>query len=393
MPDNDVAEWDPTQYESDPRPSDEVAVPGEERTAIIRNSDRVLFRRCRRRWGWNSHLRGNIGPRVTATPLWLGSGFHFALEDYHGYKVYQKASTAFLAFVEATRRHDRKGLPPDYQDHISTATEMLDYYTDLWLIGRDPLTTFVYNGVPQVEVNFRITIPWEAGRYGYDRVVYSGTIDRISIDSNGLLWVVEYKTAKQIFTMHFAMDGQISSYVWAARHLYGLPVAGVIYQQHRKSIPKQPDLLGSGKFSTKKNMLTTHRHYRQALIGLYGSVARAPIANVDYLNDLVRTENEDRDIFVRRDRVFRNEHQCQAEGAKILMEIEEMLNPDLPLYPNPTRECAFMCPFSTACVNIDDGSDWMSELQMTMQPRERVYDKWRESLELPKTIELLANVT
>lgn len=380
-----AAEWDPTIYESDIRPSDEILEGDiQPRVAVIRNSDRVLFRRCRRRWGWNSHLRGNLGPKVNAVPLWLGSGFHFALEDFHGLKLFPTAMAAFDAYVAATYRYNRRSLPLDFRDYIPIANGMLEYYSTQWLIGRDPLDTYVIDGVPQVEVNFRIDIPWEAGRYGYDSVVYSGTIDRISIDEHGQLWVVEYKTAKQVSTMHFAMDGQISSYVWAARHLYGLPVAGVIYQQHRKDLPKEPELLGSGRFSTKKNMLTTHRHYRQALTNMYGKVSRAPLANVDYLNSLDQTETPDRDIFVRRDRIYRNDHQCEAEGVKILMEIEEMLNPDLPLYPNPTRDCAFMCSFSGACVSLDDGSDFVQELEMTAQPRERNYDSWRKYLTLPE---------
>lgn len=381
---DDLDEWNPTIYETDDSPSDILTGDILSNIAVIRNSDRVLFRRCRRRWGWNSHLRGNLGPKTNALPLWIGSGFHFGLEDHHGLKQFPSASDAYRAYARATLKYNKRSLPIDYHEYIDIACGMLDYYTDLWMIGRDPLQTFWWEGQPQVEVNFRIQVPWARGKYGYDEVVYSGTIDRIIIDQQGTLWVVEYKTAKQIFTMHYAMDGQITSYVWAAKHLYpGYDVGGVIYQQHRKNLPKTPELLASGKFSTKKNMLTTQRHYRDALIRTYGDLKWAPIANVDYMNSLIHKEDMDHDIFVRRDKVYRNDHQCMAEGEKILLEIEEMLNPDLPLYPNPSRDCAYMCPFSSACVAIDDGSDWQSELEMNFQPRERTYDGWRSCLEIP----------
>ena len=60
-----------------------------------------------------------------------------------------------------------------------------------------------------------------------------------------------------------------------------------------------------------------------------------------------------------------------------------MLNPDLPLYPNPDRTCQFMCSFNSACVSLDDGSDWESELEMNFQQRERNYDSWRKKVHWP----------
>ena len=82
----------------------------------------------------------------------------------------------------------------------------------------------------------------------------------------------------------------------------------------------------------------------------------------------------------------RNDRQGQSEGAKILLELEDMLNPDLPLYPNPNFMCAhweYPCPFLSACVSIDDGADWQHELEMTMDEREPTYDSWRQKLIWP----------
>lgn len=383
MSGNEVDTWDPTAWEADLRPSEDILAPkAGERVAVIRNSDRVLFRRCRRRWAWNSHLRGNLGPKQNAAPLWTGSGFHFALEDFHAFKQYPSAAEAFIAYRKATTKYKKYALPSDWQEQENLAVGMLDYYERHWLANRDPLNTFYWNGVPQVEVNFRIDIPWEPGKYGYDRVVYSGTIDRVAIDSQGLLWIVEYKTAKQIITTHFAVDGQVSAYTWAGNHLYpGFTCAGVIYQQHRKDVPHAPEWLASGRLSTNKQQLTTHHLYMLALRQLYGSVEKAPFQNVEFLNYLLKAEDIEYDRYVRRTRVYRNEHQGEAEGTKILMELDEMLNPELPLYPNPTRECIFMCSFKEPCVELDEGGDWEYLLQQLMEPRDRSYDEWRKHLE------------
>lgn len=379
----DTDTWDPTEWEADPRPSEEHAVDSAERVAVIRTSDRANFRRCRRRWGWSSHLRGNIGPKQNAAPLWMGTGIHFALEDCHGANVFGHPAAAFKAYVEATliaARRDRNRLPADLEELTELSVGMLSYYWDEWLIGRDPLQTFFFNGVAQTEVNFRIELPWEPGKYGYDRVVYSGTLDRVIVDEHDQLWILEYKTAKSLQTLHYSNDSQISTYCFAGNLLYGRPIAGVIYQQHLKALPEEPRILSNGRLSQDKRQRITHRSLRRAIMNIYGDVSKAPLDYIDFLNYLATQEDMDRDKFVRRDRVYRNAQQCQAEAVKILMEVEEMLNPDLALYPNPDRTCQFMCPFNGACVSLDDGSDWQYELDILMAPRDKEYDTWRQYL-------------
>ena len=83
------------------------------RVAVARTSDRGLFKACRRRWNWQSPLRGNREPLYSASPLWLGSGFHFALEDFHGYKHFPTAAAALQAYHDAWKRFPQGELPDD----------------------------------------------------------------------------------------------------------------------------------------------------------------------------------------------------------------------------------------------------------------------------------------
>ena len=187
--------------------------PSNPRIAVIRTSDRISFKNCRRRWGWSSHLRHNLGPREGISPLWYGTGFHFALEDFHGYNRFGHPKAAFLAYVKARIEHDPQRLPEDYKELTKLGEDMCDYYI-LWLQQRknNILKTYWHEGVPQVEVNFRFEIPFDQAlleRYGYDRAVYSGTIDRVCVDDNGWLWPMDYKTAAQIATLHYSTDPQI----------------------------------------------------------------------------------------------------------------------------------------------------------------------------------------
>lgn len=367
-------------------PNLEEFIPGipNERIAVIRTSDRIAFKRCRRRWGWSSHLRQGLSPREQAAPLWYGSGFHYAMEDFHGLRKHESAVDAFEHYVRATHRqakatNGRISLPPDWPEHVQLGRGMLSYYTDYWLASRDPLKTFVFDRRPQVEVHIRIDLPITAE--GYERVVYDMTLDRVIEDEYGNLWIVDYKTAKRIQNLFFQTDPQITAYCWGASAYYGRPIAGFIYQQHRKDLPDDPHFnKTTGRLSVNKTQKTTHQHYRKALIKQYGTVLDAPKENVDFLNRLAEIEDEDKDLFVQRNRIYRNEIQAHTEGEKIMMEVEEMLDPHLPLYPNPTRECGNMCPYNTACVNMDDGSDWEEEIRMGFKPKELTFDGWRNYL-------------
>lgn len=364
--------------------------PNNPRIAVIRTSDRISFKNCRRRWGWSSHLRHNLGPKQGISPLWFGSGMHFALEDFHGYNRFGHPRAAFEEYVRATKEHNEAKLPEDWKELLELGQGMMDYYI-LWLQQRTKtiLRTFWFNGEPQVEVNFRFKIPFDASKWGYDEVVYSGTIDRITIDEHELLWINDYKSAAHIETLHYATDPQIGVYMWAAPYIYGKDIGGFIYQQHRKAIPHPGRLTyNNTQVSVDAQQLTTRALYKDTLIKMFGSVERAPDKNIQFLNKLAMEESEDFDKFIRIDRIGRNTFSAQAEGVKILMELEDMLNPNLPLYPNPTRECPKFCPFYTPCIAMDDGSDWKHILDNMFELREPVYDSWRKKIRYPNKPEL-----
>jgi hypothetical protein len=356
------------------------------RVAVIRTHERMQFKRCRRKWGWGGILRGNLGRRETSNPLWLGSGFHFALEDYHGYRYFQNPADALRAYHLAWTKTRGLVVPPDYVDLLNLGCSMLEYYVGWLAHGRNQLRTYWHNGFPQVEVNFEVELPveqWILDRGGFDIAVYRGTLDRVVEDEHGRLWILDYKTAKQFQTGHLDTDGQISAYCWIGKVLYGKPMEGFIYQQHKKTIAHEPEWLKSNRFSYAKNQATSHTLYWQALTRVYGDVNKAPGEAQEFLNWLATQEQPDYDPFVRRDWIMRNEHAAEAEGTKILMELEDMLNPDLPLYPNPTRDCSWDCDFLSTCIMMDDGSDWEDNLSKEAQPRFSEETSWRQHLQYP----------
>lgn len=381
-------------------------LPDGRRAIIIRTSDRIAFKSCRRKWGWSSHLKANLAPKQLAAPLWFGSAIHYALEDYHGWNKFGHPKEAFKAYCLATAKNYLRDLPPDAQEHYELGQLMMDYYVEFWLQGypRKPDETYwapnPQTGVmePQVEVNFEIEVPIHehpilleyCKELGVDCVLYRGTIDRVVVDEWGSLWVDEYKTAKVFQNQHYQTDPQVTTYVWACGLIYDAPVAGVIYHQFIKKAPVPPRILASGKVSTASNLATSYPLYKRQLEAMYGDVMKAPSLNQDYMNTLMKSENQDRDRYIIRERIFRNSAQCQIEAQKILLELEDMLNPDLPLYPNPTRDCSRMCSFLTPCVNMDDGSDWEALLNMSYGSRDQDVERmWRRRLPSPEELLLL----
>lgn len=346
--------------------------------AEIHTSDRASFKRCRRRWSWNSPLRGGRRPASNAVPLWLGTGFHFALEDYHGYNQYGSPDIAFAAYAYAQRRTKSASvnIPDEWGAATLQAMSMLRYYPE-WLSQRNQYKTFWYEDKPQVEVSWAIDISdfvipskgctlreW-AALFGYTKVIYAGTFDRVVIDEHNRLWVWELKTAARMRVLHFMHDLQVTMYAWAAEFVYpNYEIAGVLYQQHAKGPVSDPLLLKDLTLSVNKQQAVSTVTYTKALRELYGDAwpTRAPQKNLDFLTWLSTQEGDDYDCAIRRDKIYRNQEQLQASLEHAIEETAEIIDQNLPLYPNQTRDCEWDCPFVSACVSKDDGSDYEAEL-------------------------------
>ena len=50
---------------------------------VISNSDRCMFKNCRRKWDFGSPNRQNLRIKKKQRPLWLGSLVHNSLEYYY----------------------------------------------------------------------------------------------------------------------------------------------------------------------------------------------------------------------------------------------------------------------------------------------------------------------
>ncbi len=352
----------------------------EPRIAVIRTSDRQLFKRCRRKWGWHSPLRKNLAVSDNPSYFWLGTGGHFAMEDYHGYNVYGHPVEAFRAYVDACRTlygRTKQGLPDDWEEQSTLCEGVLEHYL-IWAKNRDTYKTVWIDGEPQVEITCHIPLPIPPPE-GYDKVVYQLTLDRL-VEIENEYWIQDWKFYKTFSQGGLDLDAQMTAYVWGANTIFQKPIAGAILHEFRKALPKAPRILASGKLSTAEKQMTTHGLYREAIIEIYGDVAKAPMPYVNCLNDLAARESADRDDFIKRGHTRRTDLQLQAEGTKILMEATEMCDPNLPLYTNATRDCNWDCSLRDICIMIDRDDAWSELLHELTIQRVEENKEWRQHL-------------
>lgn len=350
----------------------------------IHTSDRISFKRCRRRWDFSSQLRqGLINIDGEVSPhLWFGSGIHYALEDYHGYCTFGNPFKAFQAYCWATRRAH----PTNVKELVPLAEGMLSHYVDVDADSFNDTDTvwFDDNGQmnPAVEVYWEVPIPG----FDPDQVVYAGTFDRLVTDKNEGHWILDYKTAQRFNTGKLEMDTQVTAYCWAFRQLYGYDPKGVIYIQMLKEVPSLPNILKNGDVSTNKAQATTFHLYKQALKQVYGELRNVPPKQKETALHFKNMEALEGDKFIRRDFVRRNSAQIDSETWKIVAETNDMLDEHVVCYPNPTKDCSFDCNFRGPCVAMDDGSDFQSILNNGYAHREEMHP-WRKRLPTPSELE------
>lgn len=351
--------------------------------------------------------------------LWLGSGVHFALEDYHGWNRFGDPRKALKAYHKAWRKIE---LPSDDDIWMELGDGMLEHYVERWLPQHGHLgQTLWVDGEPQVEVALIVPLGmwiWLSfeepdqrlrpellkqgtvhygeeppdGDLEWTEVVYHMTFDRVLEDQYDRIIVEDYKTAKAAFeTARLELDSQVGSYLWGGGIYYGRAIEGACWTQILKQVPEPPRWLKTKKrFSMDKSQKTTVSMYRQALLDHYGK-GNIPSEYTAFLNDLASLETPDGDRFIKRSVIYRNAYNAQAEEAKIYQEVGEMLraflpagHPDeLPLYNNPTRDCDWECPFRAPCIAKDDGSDYETMFDEDYEQGKGIKDDWRDRIKWP----------
>lgn len=420
----------------------------------IRTSDRRTFRRCLRKWGLQSSIKDNLerGGTEQNIHFWFGSAIHFALEDYHGYNKFGDPRRALKAYYNAFPANTLPDMADAYYD---MGIGMLSYYLEwlpkhnkdmefetAWAVGRQLVSKDTPGAVPATEIKFYLdlglrvivdvkteqiiceatdeevaklqaiaklgiaTEEEEQETYWYPvgnniievaiiPIHYHGTMDKIVVDKYGRHWIMDYKTAKSADTNKLDTDDQISAYIWAAEQWLQTPIYGFIYLQLTKDVAKPPRRLKNGELSVDKKQKTTYQLVKQEIINDYGSVSNAPNKVLELLNAMAEQEFPEGDKFIRWDFVQRSREQIISTYNHIMGEARMMINPNLYLFPNPTRDCIWDCPMRDICLAMDDGRHddvkLMIEKDFRKRPRSEDggQDDWFSRIKWPEDGEVM----
>ena len=138
----------------------------------IRTSDRRTFRRCMRKWDFQSSLRQNLTRKGAEQNInfWFGSAIHFCMEDYHGYNRFEDPRRALYAYYHAFKEDE---MPVGAEMHYSLGISMLTYYMQwmekhnqqtgfetAWLNPDtyEPMEPHAEGAVPGVEISFYLPL-------------------------------------------------------------------------------------------------------------------------------------------------------------------------------------------------------------------------------------------
>ena len=347
----------------------------------IHTSDRGLFKSCRRKWDYASPLRQNLQMRDKFSHyFWIGTGLHFALEDYHGYNRFGNPIDAFQAYYDC---FDPALLTSDCEIAATMIPGMLNHYIYEWLPKRNKFKTLWVDGKPQVEVEVIFELKALSRHFGTP-IYYSMKFDRVVEDELGRLWIMDYKTVARFDTNKLETDVQISAYSWGGELYYQRPVEGMVYLQLKKALIKEPKKLKKGGISIDKKQSTNYNLYLEALKFKYGCLEESPPENQETLEHFRMQEEELSDTFIRYDLVRRNKSAKNNQYKHVLAEGMDMLNKDLSIYPTPTRECYNFCDFRPVCLAEEDGLDAKFILDNNYEQRQKEENTWRAKIKWPQ---------
>ena len=323
--------------------------------SIIRTSDRGRFKRCRTLWDFESPMRQGYRYTPGIKALDFGIAVHVALEIFYDpdrlhYPREQREGFALRAFTDSCKNQRARILlvqpdlaveiEEDFAERETLGEGMLEHYF-LWSAEHDNFKPI------KSEVEFEVPIPGM-------NAVYQGRIDLIIENEQGV-WIVDHKTAAQFTdTAYMDLDMQVSSYCWAIRKQLGIPVEGVIINELRKSVPKEPQVNQNGTMSQNKSQRTSAIMFRKKLEEQ--GLADGPYT--EYIEHL-----EQKSLFFRRTTLYRGQEELDIVEQLIKLEAEDMLDPNVRIYPNPSRFNCNGCAFFAPCLAKLDGSDfeWILE--------------------------------
>jgi len=295
-------------------------------------TERAMFKRCRRKWKYQC-LWELVPKHEQLGALWIGTGVHYGLAEY--YKNKRDPWEATQEWIDLKLPTlNLENMWPEERAQVTGSLSLMESILTGYVAFAQTKDDFK---VIDVEEPLRVHVPGT-------RVALVGQLDvLVRRGRRSDLWVMDHKTAVQyINVVNLEMDDQMTAYLWLTWRVHGEIPGGALYNELRKKIPARPEPLARGGLSKNKNCDTTYEIYLQA-------VKDNDLDPKDY-EDILEFLRNKPDGFYRREIVARTKYELEHFAENLVPEVKAMNSKLTPLYPSPTRDCSWDCPYRDLCL-------------------------------------------
>lgn len=325
---------------------------------ILRSTERTDFLRCQQRWQW-AWRYGLTLPSMSEA-LWFGIGIHKALAYYYG--LGKKRNLDFVdVWIEycGTDSDSLKLKEEIFQDRwgelILLGESMLQEYHKYWKGDLD------WDIIATEEI-FKLPIPRDWTFPGdadtpEDKIIawFMSAWDAVYRDADGIYWLLETKTRKQIKLGFLPLNNQGGVYYAAANLILkerGVlskheNIGGINYNFMRKAEPDTRPKDAEG-YALNKN-------------GSRSKVQPSPLFVREFVE---KTPNES----------YRQIKRIAHEVDQMNLLREKFIEPT----KNPTADCEWDCAFFQMCQLHEQGADW-KDFMREIYTKKNPYEQYRKS--------------
>jgi len=319
---------------------------------VARPWESRLFRRCRRAWDLGARERQGYEPIEPAQVFDFGEAMHDALDVYYfpGMWDWNRAIVRPLALAgfEKSMRRQRDAYTQtrevssaqvqDWERHLELGTGVLERYFE-WAHDVDRFTPI------QVASQFDIALPDPADPHrGLTTpqgrpLQYRVQIDLVVIDDHELYWLVEHRIindSRWPDLEALRLDEQALARSWAWQLGFLAKLEGTIHNELRVVAP---------------------------------AAAATPEVQVRVSPGVGGITTQRGTEFFRRTHIPRPELEIERHGIAVALEMQDMTDPSLRIYPNPSWEHCSGCAYRPPCLAITQGVDERPILEASYRKR------------------------
>lgn len=315
----------------------------------VHTSDIRRFKKCRRMWNYASPLRAGYQPAREHLYYTRGRGWHYGMERW-----YLDAKPPELAFATYFKDEIRAQMNRGAQ----FAAEEIK-----WELDTGKAVLAMYSAWAREHDDFEVVAVEETGVVPLtDGITFHYRADQI-IRHRGGLWIHDFKTTKTLpdDPTFLDYDEQITGYLRALEDVYGEPVPGAVYTYMLVKPPTEPQELKNGGLSVAKKIYTTPQVY-------WAKIQELELDPRPY-RDFLQQLNE-RCVWFKRFEVLKTKKQKEVLWKSHQRVAQEMIDPDVPIYPSPTMMNCQTCAYTAPCYIEGSGGNPIGVLESEYVRRE-----------------------